>query len=485
MGMKGFTRIFRQLRGKLTLSYTITAVVSFLLFELLFFSIVFLYVSSNAPMFSEYYLERYAPQAAPYFTNGSIDRQGLVIWLRLINAEVPQQWPLSNDRPQLLAVVDSYGNTLASAGPRSLPGNTPIQAQLLPQDQANLAATLRRATAEVRQGTDGTIIAMAPIKGSGGQVLGALVMNIAQPDRGMQLTSIFQFILLTCLITAIVASLIGLISGSLIARGITRRLKQLSFAADKWSRGDFSAQVHDPSADELGQTAQQLNLMADQLRQLLQVRQKLATLEERNRLARDLHDSVKQQVFAVGMQIGATKVLLRRDVDAAETRLNEAQKLIGQAQQELTTLIRELRPAALEGKKLSDALRALATQWTAQSGIVANVRVEGTDMLPLAVEEALYRVAQEALSNVARHSKASLAQITLITTTEEVTLTITDNGQGFDATRQAQAGVGLLSMQERMKALGGDAQIESTTGTGTHVVAHCKRLGMSTGEEGI
>ena len=483
MGMKGLTRIFRQLRGKLTLSYTITAVVSFLLFELLFFSIVFIYVSSNAPMFSEYYLKQYAPQATPYFSNGSTDRQGLAIWLRLINTEIPQQWPLGNDHPQLLVIVDNHGAILASAGSRSLPANTPMQAQLLPQDQTNLAATLHRATAGVRQEADGTIIAMAPITGSGGQVLGALVMSIAQPDRGQQLTNIFQFILLTCVITAIVASLIGLISGSLIARGITRRLKQLSFAADKWSRGDFSAQARDPSVDELGQTAQQLNQMADQLRQLLQVRQKLATLEERNRLARDLHDSVKQQVFAVGMQIGATKVLLRRDVDAAEARLNEAQKLIGQAQQELTTLIRELRPAALEGKKLGDALRALATQWAAQSGIVANVRVEGADALPLVIEEALYRVAQEALSNVARHSKASLAQILLVITTEAVTLTVTDNGQGFDAAHQGYAGVGLLSMRERMKALGGDVQIESAADTGTHIVAHRKRPGLSTGEE--
>src|SRR5439155_12671858 len=115
--------------------------------------------------------------------------------------------------------------------------------------------------------------------------------------------------------------------------------------------------------------------------------------EERNRLARDLHDSVKQQVFAVSMQIGATKVLLKRDVDAAEVRLNEAEKLVRQAQQELTSLIRELRPVALEGKGLVAALRELATSWAQQTGIVANLRVEGaedsqgTQTLALSVEE--------------------------------------------------------------------------------------------------
>jgi signal transduction histidine kinase len=220
--------------------------------------------------------------------------------------------------------------------------------------------------------------------------------------------------------------------------------------------------------------------MAEQLQNLLQARQKLATLEERNRLARDLHDSVKQQVFAVSMQIGAIKVLLRRDVDAAEVRLNEADKLVRQAQQELTSLIRELRPAALEGKGLAAALRELVTQWTQQTGIVANLRGEGSQTLPLTVEEALFRVGQEALANVARHSKATLVQMLLTSTDDTVTLSVIDNGQGFDTTYQGRLGVGLLSMQERMKALGGDVQLESAPGKGTRVVAHCSRLGVDT-----
>jgi NarL family two-component system sensor histidine kinase LiaS len=215
---------------------------------------------------------------------------------------------------------------------------------------------------------------------------------------------------------------------------------------------------------------------------LLQARQKLATLEERNRLARDLHDSVKQQIFAVAMQIGATKVLLKRDVDAAEVRLNEAQKLVNQAQQELTSLIRELRPVALEGKGLVAALRELATQWTQQTDIVANLRAEGKQTLPLTLEEGLFRVAQEALANVARHSKATLVQIILTTTGDTVTLSVADNGQGFDTARSEHPGVGLLSMQERMRALGGDVEVESTPGKGTRITAYCKRLGPGTGD---
>jgi signal transduction histidine kinase len=286
----------------------------------------------------------------------------------------------------------------------------------------------------------------------------------------------------TITIVTIIAAIAGSAFGYLTARGLTRRLKRLSVAADRWGRGDFSALTHDASEDELGQVARQLNRMAEQLQNLLQARQELATLEERNRLARDLHDSVKQQIFAVSMQIGATKVLLKRDVDAAEVRLNEADKLVRQAQQELTSLIRELRPIALEGKGLVAALRELAAEWTQQTDIVANLRVEGTQTLPLTIEEALFRVAQEALANVARHSKATLVQMVLTTTDDTVTLSVSDNGQGFDMSRQGHLGVGLLSMQERMEALGGEVQVESAPGKGTRIVAHCKRLGVGAGD---
>src|SRR6202035_4527252 len=100
------------------------------------------------------------------------------------------------------------------------------------------------------------------------------------------------------------------------------------------------------------------------------------------------------------------------------------------------------------------------TQWTQQTDIVANLRTEGKQTLPLTVEEGLFRVAQEALANVARHSKATLVQMLLTTTDDTVTLSVADNGQGFDLSLSGQAGVGLLSMQERMRAIGGGVEVE-------------------------
>src|SRR5258706_8359123 len=489
--LKRFTRPFRQLRGKLTLSYMLTSVVTFLLIELIFIAVVLWFVSFNISSIILDDLKKEAPQAATYFVHGSPDRQELTSGLNVIGAALPNLGPPGQSHSlTFLTVVDVQGQTIASIGTHPVPSNTPISEQLSPQSRANLHAVLddrKVTTSAVSQDADGTLLAIAPIVGQDGNIQGALIMKTLKPDIFQLVSDFLYLILITGSVVTIIAAISGSIFGYLTARGLTRRLKRLSVAAGMWGRGDFSALTHDASQDELGQTSRQLNRMAEQLQNLLQARQKLATLEERNRLARDLHDSVKQQVFAISMQIGATKVLLKRDANAAEVRLNEAEKLVRQAQQELTSLIRELRPVALDGKGLIAALRELVTDWTKQSNIVATLRVDGVEgtqgaqTLPLTVEEALFRVAQEALSNVARHSNATLAQVTLPMTDDAVTLSVTDNGHGFEAAQHGLLGLALLSMQERMKALGGDVQVESTPGKGTRIVAHCKRLGISTG----
>jgi NarL family two-component system sensor histidine kinase LiaS len=524
MNLKRFTRPFHRLRGKLTLSYTLTSVVTFLLLELLFIGVILTAVSFNISDIAVGSLKHVAAQISPYFIHGSPDSEELTAALKIIYPNLSNQGPF-NGYPIFLAVVDTQGKTLAFVGTHPVASNTSLQERLSPQSSVNLQTVLsdgKGTTSKIYSEKDGTVVGIAPIVGQDNQLVGALVVKIVQPNLFVWVSGFLPLVLFTVAVIPIIAAIAGSVFGYLAARSITRRLKRLSDAADRWGHGDFTAQARDTSEDEIGQVARQLNSMAEQLQNFLEARQKLATLEERNRLARDLHDSVKQQIFAVSMQIGATKVLLRRDVDAAEGRLNDAEKLVHQAQQELTSLIRELRPLALEGKGLAAALRELATEWAQQTNIVANVRVEGSQRhpqvqghpqgvplqypaqghpqgvplqypsvegsqetqraltLPLNVEEALFRVAQEALANVSRHSKATLVQMMLTITDEMVTLSVVDNGQGFDTTRQGYLGVGLLSMRERMKALGGDVQVESTPGKGTRVVAFCNRLGVDT-----
>jgi NarL family two-component system sensor histidine kinase LiaS len=247
-----------------------------------------------------------------------------------------------------------------------------------------------------------------------------------------------------------------------------QRLDQLAEASLAWSEGDFTVRVDDPSGDELGQLAQRLNEMSQQLQGLLETRRELAVVEERNRLARDLHDSAKQQAFAAAAQISAARKLLSDNPEAAETHIKEAERLTLALRQELTSLIQQLRPAALEGKGLAAALSEYSREWSRQNGISAEVRVQRQRSLPLEIEQTVFRIVQEALANIARHSKAKQVEIELIYTRDSVSCSINDDGVGFDP-KTGEKGFGLRSMSERAEGLGGNLMIKSDQGEGTSI----------------
>ena len=131
-------------------------------------------------------------------------------------------------------------------------------------------------------------------------------------------------------------------------------------------------------------------------------------------------------------------------------------------------MIQDLRSPALEGKGLAAALRDYGHNWSRQNETKLEIRLQGERPLPLNVEQTVFRIAQEALANVARHSNADKAEISLVYTSKELTCMIRDNGCGFDPA-QASPGFGIRSMQERARALGGQLNLESTAGEGTTI----------------
>jgi len=270
------------------------------------------------------------------------------------------------------------------------------------------------------------------------------------------------------LIFTAIAVLTGTPYGYLAARGLVHRFDQLAEATRAWSQGDFSVLVDDTSGDELGQLAHRLNSMAEQLQDLLDTRRRLAVVEERNRLARDLHDSAKQQAFAAAAQLDAVQELIKRDPDAASKHVTEAVRLVDELRRELTALIQELRPVVLQGKGLVLAVSDYVAGWSRENGITPEIRIQGEHLLSSKVEQTLFRIIQEALANVARHSQATHVEILLTYTTGVVRLTIDDNGQGFEAD-DTRRGLGLRSMQERAESLGGKLIIESLLGQGTRL----------------
>ncbi len=290
------------------------------------------------------------------------------------------------------------------------------------------------------------------------------------PGGGSQRSSGISTFLPYALLLLLLVSVIGTIFGMITARRITRRLQRITSAAHAWSVGDFQAHVSDRSPDELGQLAQDLNRMALQVQNLLETRQQLASMEERQRVARDLHDSVKQQAFALTLLIGAAQLRLPGDPAAAQGQLCKASDLADQIRQELTAILQQLRPAALVEEGLRTALQDYTRQWSQRSGIVAEFSAQGGYSIPLDIEEALFRVAQEALANVARHSQSSQVQVQLEQESGQVCLAIHNNGTGFEMAQGASKGQGLTNMRERVEAHRGTLSISGTT-VGTLVKA--------------
>lgn len=256
---------------------------------------------------------------------------------------------------------------------------------------------------------------------------------------------------------------VGTLTGLVVTRGLTRRLRNITRAAGAWSQGDFQVTVHDATNDELGQLALDLNRMAEQVRTLLVTRQELAVVEERNRLARDLHDSVKQQVFANALLVRAARKTLAHDPTKAQTHLAEAEELAVETQQALIDLIQALRPASMADKGLVAVLQEYTEDWSRRMGIPVAFHIQGERTTPLDREEALFRVVQEALANVARHSEADNVELHLTWTTVQITMTIQDDGHGFLKRDTARKGSGLANMRERIEALAGTCMIASST----------------------
>jgi len=195
--------------------------------------------------------------------------------------------------------------------------------------------------------------------------------------------------------------------------------------------------------------------------------QELAAVEERQRLARELHDSVSQALYGISLGVHTARLQLDRDPRDLAESLDYVLELAEAALIEMRALIFELRPESLETEGLVIALSKQAAALHARQNMVVNTDLCAEPDLSLKVKQELYRVAQEALHNTVKHAQASRIELRLHLTSEDVILEVCDNGRGFDATASFPGHLGLHSMHERVAGLGGELQIESTPGQGT------------------
>lgn len=207
---------------------------------------------------------------------------------------------------------------------------------------------------------------------------------------------------------------------------------------------------------------------------------RLARTEERARIAREIHDTLAQGLTAIALHLEAALPHLASDPDRARKRLERALETTRHNLQEARRSVISLRAAPLDGKPLPEALGALCRRFSAESGIRARVAAEpdghAARDLPLTLAAEFFRIAQEALTNVSRHSGATDVTVRLCVRDASIVLSIRDNGCGFDPSGGARAGQGILGMRERTRSLGGKLRLRSRPGRGTTVTVEAPLL---------
>jgi signal transduction histidine kinase len=292
----------------------------------------------------------------------------------------------------------------------------------------------------------------------------------------------------TIIVTVIVVNVV-------LNRFVFLRLKGLAAAIARLGQGKPSLLLSETQSDELGQVAIAFNAMAQQVKERDEENRALsddlrrqhsqrgellkglitAQENERRRLARELHDELGQALTGLALHTELMERFICSDSAGAIAQLDQIRTLIKETTDQMYDLILDLRPSALDDMGLAVALRVYAERVLSGTGITFELDVEGQrERLRPTIETALYRIFQEALSNVVRHAEAKHVRIQLAQSGGYFEGEIADDGQGFDYETvrmdgHSPHGLGLLGIQERMVQCGGQLEIVSRRGNGTHI----------------
>ena len=375
-------------------------------------------------------------------------------------------------------LIGSNGRIAASSYPTRYAPGTPITTMLPDRENGITLALSGTQWSGVSSTAAGRVVyATAPVWSKDNKLIGTIYIElpaVLPPPDVNNLWQPLKLPLFSALILLLITVPIGGLFGAISTRGLVRRIHRLATATTRFTDGDYAQRVRVAGKDEVGQLEAQFNRMAEQLLESISRRQELAEqnarLGERDRISRELHDAVSQDLFSLHMLAGGLQTALPPDSPLYPQIImlkETTQTMIF----EMRALLLELRPAQLQHLGLPAALEDLATAYRSRLGIEVVTEIKPV-ALPSRVEHAILRIAQEALSNAARHAEAT--KITLVLQPEEttVTLTITDNGKGFaleNASEQSYDSLGLRTMHERVQELHGSFEIKSAPGQGTHI----------------
>ena len=262
-----------------------------------------------------------------------------------------------------------------------------------------------------------------------------------------------------------------------------RKLDLLRSTILQWEKGSLSRSIPELGEDEIGQLGGQLERIGKRWEEQVSSLQRLSThnaqlaeqarisaiVEERQRLARELHDAVSQQLFAISMTATAVRRTLEKNFDRAQRQVELIEEMASVAQSEMRALLLHLRPVYLEGKDLVQGVEELVRELMMKVPVEITLDMDRDLQLVKGIENHLFRIVQETLSNTLRHAKADKMEIRIYRRHDAVRVILRDNGIGFELDEAKQASYGISNMRERVREIGGSIQFITAPGNGTRI----------------
>lgn len=308
-----------------------------------------------------------------------------------------------------------------------------------------------------------------------------LTIHVLINPEWLNVTSIFVFILLYIVLGLVISFYAGFKSSD----NIKVSLDSISVLITQFANGNYDSNIYFDKDNEFTRIANELNAlgeklksqvkslqrMADEKSEFAKSSHKAAVIEERQRLARDLHDAVSQQLFALTMMSEAAVKQLEKNPATAKEQMEDVAKAALQSQTEMRALLLHLRPVHLSGDSLPTGVRKLIEELKQKSKIEFSVSVPDELALSETIEEHVFRIVQESLSNILRHANATEVTVDISKRAKELFVHIRDNGKGFDVNHNSdrKTSYGLKTMRERSDELGGTFTVRSNVDEGTYI----------------